>query len=351
MYLVLINRDHYSWMRSILKWAMFILEDTKFNWPIKSVILVFVLLLFSSVLIGHSLENYGLIRWQKVQTENGKGSSANNQMLESILIKAANYLPREAVLWQSLGDIYLRAGKTGAAMSIWSHRDVSPEIFIARGKNSYFSQRFEEAKMWFEIATRIDPKSSSAWLGRSITLQELKLYEEALIALENAEKEALANKESTVLLDIGREYHTWPKPKHNRAIEAYKLAIFFQTFSHPSQIIQAYYHLGEAQIRRAKFYDAIETYKLLLIEDPDHYGAHVNLGRAIMLDDQSLESFILAESIIKDAIEIEPQNKWAYRWLGVFYLDKGWNEKAEVMFLHVLELDPEDIKAKEYFSD
>ena len=49
----------------------------------------------------------------------------------------------------------------------------------------------------------------------------------------------------------------------------------------------------------------------------------------------------MAEAEIRQALELSPQNKWAYVHLGGIYRQEGWIEEAAAMYQQALEIDPE----------
>ena len=90
-----------------------------------------------------------------------------------------------------------------------------------------------------------------------------------------------------------------------------------------------------------EYEQAIELYRQILAEQPDHYESHMGLGLVYGftgLFDESLDE-------IKIAVGLRPQLPEAWLNLGKTYAMLGMYEEARPAFEKTLELDPENTEA------
>ena len=58
-----------------------------------------------------------------------------------------------------------------------------------------------------------------------------------------------------------------------------------------------------------------------------------------------------AESLYKQAVAVNPRNKWAYFALGRLYREQGELQQALAVYRQILGLDPEDRQALRAISE
>jgi tetratricopeptide (TPR) repeat protein len=92
----------------------------------------------------------------------------------------------------------------------------------------------------------------------------------------------------------------------------------------------------------------MQEVKWVISADPNHYWGHVWLGVVIWRDDGDFDK---AEKYLKQAIALNPEEKMAHRWLGKIYQESGRLTDAADAFQQVLEIDPADEIARQFFSE
>jgi len=84
--------------------------------------------------------------------------------------------------------------------------------------------------------------------------------------------------------------------------------------------------LAYAYFRARKLPEAIETYRSALALDPISPVGCANLGRALHLAGGDLTE---AEYYLREACRLQPDNVWAFSWLGLLLADTGRVDEGE----------------------
>ena len=74
----------------------------------------------------------------------------------------------------------------------------------------------------------------------------------------------------------------------------------------------------------------------------------LQLGMVIWQIDGDLSE---AERVLQRAIALKPDEKWAYLSLGGIYQQAGYIDRAAEAYQRVLEIDPEDKAASQFFTE
>jgi tetratricopeptide (TPR) repeat protein len=90
-----------------------------------------------------------------------------------------------------------------------------------------------------------------------------------------------------------------------------------------------------------RYDEAVELYKKVLEEDPQHFGATVGLGLVYGftgLFDESIE-------LLQKCVELDPSSLGARMYLAKTHLMLGMYEEASEGFTEILKTDPENEEA------
>lgn len=170
--------------------------------------------------------------------------------------------------------------------SLWSDAvSKSPESAIAQENVGFallYQGRTKEAKGHFEIASRLDPDLTDAFLARGIAYSNKGLIDKAIL-----------------------EFHA---------------ALIFRPDS-----VDVHYNLGLAYDTKGWLDQAIEQYRTALMLKPKYADAHNNLGISYAkkgLTDRAIEHF-------EDAVRLNPNDPDYHMNLARAYEIKGLDEKAK----------------------
>jgi len=178
-----------------------------------------------------------------------------------------------------------------------------PALFDILGITNVFLKKYEDAKMSFEKALKINPRFFQSLNNFGNLMYDLKEYNNALKyykkALENKTKSTYHNqnfKYREVYNNIANVFNEIGSTEE--AILNYEKAIEIDP-----DFYQAYNNLGNAQKRLGLLSDAISSYQACIRINPNYHLAHNNLGVAyydIAKIEDSLSSYNKVLSIKPD---------------------------------------------------
>jgi tetratricopeptide (TPR) repeat protein len=108
-------------------------------------------------------------------------------------------------------------------------------------------------------------------------------------------------------------------------------------FATHTEAANAYYQYGRLlQQMHAPVERVIVAWQQAVARNPKHVGALLELGTTLYQHDQEPT---LALAAARQALAIEPENKWVYYILGTFHQRAGQLSEAQAMYEHALALD------------
>ncbi|RMF29597.1 MAG: tetratricopeptide repeat protein [Chloroflexi bacterium] len=128
----------------------------------------------------------------------------------------------------------------------------------------------------------------------------------------------------------------------------YEAALAADRFVGHWERVGTHYSRGDVLRRMGRLQEAIEEFRWVVKERPEHYWGNVWLGVVLWQADGDVEE---AEKYLRQAIALKPEVKWAYRWLGEIYQKTGRWEEAEAVYRQVLEIDPQDQAALQFLAE
>jgi tetratricopeptide (TPR) repeat protein len=176
------------------------------------------------------------------------------------------------------------------------------DVFCMLGIAAHERQALEEAKKFFEAAVELNPSYVDAWLGLSLTLVELGLYDEAREAQEKARhirqgapgemdaylKQKIANRYSEIgeiLTSSG-----WPE----KAVTEYQRALELCP-----EFVDIRLRLANAYMDGGNLEKALEQFGHILQMQPDYFPARVRYGLALYSLDRSAEARAAWEYVLQ----------------------------------------------------
>ncbi len=231
--------------------------------------------------------------------------SADLAAREALLTRALALDAGNRAAHRGLGFVLWERGMREAAGAEWWRGGVLAEDFVRAGWQARDAGDVAGARDWYERAMLTEPDASEHYVRLAILYEGDEDWEQALSLYEQA------------------------------------LAVA----SFPSLGVEQRAHLGRANALRnlGRPADALSDYEWLVAHAPD-YWSYVRLGELVWKVQGDTER---AERLYLQAVALDEGNKWAYRGLAVLYENTGRLGEAAEAFRKVLELDPNDVLARQ----
>jgi len=269
---------------------------------------------------------------------------------ETLLRQAVTYAPEDYVAWRGLGFALAAQGRGDEAIAAWKIAGQMAEELFQRGDQARNLGRYEEALLWYERAAAVAPDLWDPWYYMGLTYEELEKWDDAIEAFRQAEKRPDGKEDISGSLNyhIGRilQKHIEP-PDLPTALKLYEAAIKSDGYIQNWERVGTHYQRGSILRQQGRNREAMQEFKWVISAEPKHYWGHVWLGVVIWRADGDYDE---AKKYLKQAIALNPGEKMAHRWLGKVYQESGRLTDAADAFERVLEIDPGDEVAWQFFS-
>jgi tetratricopeptide (TPR) repeat protein len=223
----------------------------------------------------------------------------------------------------------------------WKAAGAMAEEFIAAGESARKEGQYAAALAWQGWAMRIEPGRGDPWYYAGLVYEAQEQWSQALDAYRRATEIGRFQyaPDSSPYYHLGALYqwHVEP-PQLEQALAAYERAIQDAQFASAWEEADCHYKRGEVlSWQQAEPGEYIAEFRQAVAIDPAHAWAHIRLGLALYARDRDTEA---AQDLLLQAIELAPQNKWAYYYLGEVYRQEGHLDEAKQMYKAALALDP-----------
>jgi len=309
---------------------------------------IFLIFLGGPQIVGIALGNIGGILLVR---DLNAPSQLNKQRLvyaKNCLILSTNLVPERATIQRALGYVVFLEGDMEEALYIWRKTPGSEVWLLSRGITAYRLSAYEEARLWLDTTTQVKPDLGKAWYYLGLSYNKLEQPEKAWEALRLAEEQADSQPIISSIYHSQGDLLADTSAGLPEALRLYDMALDADRFIEAWRRRDAYYAQGEVLLQLGQYDEAIQSFQAVLALYNDHYWARVRLGRAIWLASGSLED---AERYYLEAIDLNPSEKSAYRWLALTYQEAGQIQEATIVYRKVLEIDPEDKMALEFLGE
>jgi tetratricopeptide (TPR) repeat protein len=269
---------------------------------------------------------------------------------ETRLRRAVTYVPEDHAAWRGLGFALAAQGRGDEAVTAWQTAGQMAEEFFQRGEQAHRLSRYEEALVWYTRAAAVAPDWWVPWYYAGLTYENLEKWDDALESFRQAEIRPDGKEDITGSLNyhIGRILQKYVEPPDlSTALNLYEAALTSDGFIQDWERVGTHYQRGNILRQQGRSQEAMQEFKWVISADPKHYWGHVWLGVVIWRDDGDFDK---AEKYLKQAIALNPEEKMAHRWLGKIYQESGRLTDAADAFQQVLEIDPADEIARQFFS-
>lgn len=205
----------------------------------------------------------------------------------------------------------------------------SKEDWLNKGVALHNLKRYEEALDAYNQAIRLDPNYALAYTGKGSALNNLKSYEEALEVCNQAIRlnpnYALTHyTKGTVLANLKRR---------EEALDAYNQSILLN----PNYAL-AYHHKGIALDNLKRYKEALDVYNQAILLDPNYAPAYT--GKGATLD--KLKYYKEALDAYNQSIRLDPNYALAYHNKGYALRALKREKEAQEAFAKARQLGYED---------
>ncbi len=274
------------------------------------------------------------------------------EIAEQHAIAAVQSCPKVADTHYRLGYIYTHQAKFNIALKAFQKtleiKPDFPEVYEWRGLIAIMQNKPEEAISYYKTSIQKKPYVQSAYynLAKAYRLlgdmksaseqlklfQQMKSYYDKTYAIEGLLKENPLD--ATLRLKLAELHLTH---KHIiAAIDTYKALIVLNP-----EFVQGYDKLGRLYMDINRPQLAIPLLNKVLELNPNAVEAHVRLGWIHSLQ----EMYDKAESHLQKAIKKMPKLTLAYHGLAEIYIKQGFINKAKKVYQDITKIDPNDKEA------
>lgn len=304
-------------------------------------VFLFTMLLFrGSAILSGGRTNVGLALLNRTMAAESPRTSVL-ATAEDVLASGAaaeEVYPRQR---RALGLVLAAGGREEEAAMIWLGVGQMATELMSWGDRARNAGQYEEARIWYERASRLSPDNPSLLYYRGLMEQRLEhlaharsLYEQGLQFLPDSKIG-----KSDFYGRLGELALQSKPPDFPEATSIFRRALAISDFGDPGGESSVHYHLGEALLALGQPKEAKKEFEWIVARQPTHYWSWMQLGKLAWDVDGNLEK---AERNLHQAMSIDPDSKWAYRIMGRVYQDAGRLEEAAAMYQKTLQLDPKD---------
>ena len=244
-------------------------------------------------------------------------------------------MPFQPQFHKSLGDLYIRQEKLQEAVEAYQRViKIKPNdlnMLNTVGHIYFDIGKIKQAQESFMKAVEIEPNNVDANLGLGLVLQELAYK---IRTLKNNEANGESVDPATLIRDaethLGRAIFFSQEILNNPKNDA-QHALYLE------KMLDAQYALANVYIIFEKHGEAVEVFKQLIEEIPDHVGATYGIGSVYL----TTGDFEKAETYLRKTLTIEPAHEYALNALGYLYAQQGQHlDEAEALIKQALKKSP-----------
>ncbi len=262
---------------------------------------------------------------------------------EKWLVTAVGDTPHlDSTIWRGLGYAHLWQEEERPALEDWQkasyNLDMVAEMHHWAALNMAQGQT-DAARQWYERAISLDGDKADTWYFAARFLEDIGEtataidYYQTGYATGQFEQVGV----SDLALRLGRIAYlaeAWADSDY-----WLNLALAEDDFRQSDRTWEAHYTRGESWRLRGDLATAAPDFEWVVAHRPNHYWAHIRLAQVRWLVEAVPDA---AEALLQQAINIDPDQKWAYKILGDLYRERGQLEAAMAMYRLALEQDPAD---------
>ncbi len=247
--------------------------------------------------------------------------------------------------WRGLALAAMSAARLDEAALAWQHVNGGPGEFALWGHQAELSDDWTAARAWHQLAVRFNPEDGDLWYRLAYAAANLgdpaatAHYEQALAAPRHN-----LFGPSNILTRLGELSRNAIPSDWPAALAYYDDALRRDAFVDTKDRLQAQLGRAEALDKLGQTVAALDAYRQVAAEWPNHYWANVHSGRLTWYVEKDTAH---AVAFLSHAISLRPDDKWAYLFLGGVYVETGQADLGVPLLRRVLEIDPADTTARQ----
>lgn len=215
------------------------------------------------------------------------------------------------------------------------------ELNYYAGAASYMSDQLDQSLQYFKAVKPGNDFYKDAAIHRAVILNRQDKTDEAISVLESAMEQAGENQRTDLIPYLSGFYQK--QEKYSSAKELLEKGL-----SAEPENTELHYEMGVLYDRMGDTKAAIDKMKLVIEMDPENADAYNYLGYTYADRDMRLDE---AESLIRRALEIEPDNGFILDSMGWVYYRKGDYDRAKDYIEKALDRVSDDPAILEHMGD
>jgi Flp pilus assembly protein TadD len=242
----------------------------------------------------------------------------------------------------------------GAAGGEMANQQLGARYGLEYGRMLAAAGRHEEALPHLQLATRLEPSNRQAWQQLGQTLAALDRRDEAAAALERFEA---LNREEGTLTAKRERFETETEDPAARAILKARELMADERYDEALEVLRAEIELAPEELRprllesrvllvAGRPQEALDRGEEIVARFPENADAYYQRGTAHL----ALEHRTSAEADFRQALALAPDHVPAMSDLAVVLTVRGERTEAERLLERVLELRPDDARAKAHLE-
>lgn len=254
--------------------------------------------------------------------------------------------PKAHVIHLNLTSALKDAGRPEEALAV-SRAFLEKFPASAEAHNTYGirlldADRLDEAASSFRRAVEIDSGYKTARQNMGETRRRQGRFEESI----RWYREVLDMDPGFVMAHAGMGAALFQSGRYDEAVESLARAASLRPYALP---ISTFGLLGDALRRQGRYEEAVDTYRGILVTDPDYGPAHAGIAYALLglkRYEDAVESFARAISLQPEP----PTNADLHTGMGEGLQELGQTETAAEHFARALTIDPRNAKALDHLA-
>lgn len=313
------------------------------TWPvgIALIVAIGVLALLAPALLARGRLNQGYLQLNRAMAAgDATAGDGAERILSQVALDGALRRPAR----RGLALLYMAQARPEAALAAWQQVDGSVDEALLWAERAKRGDDFATAERWYGVAVHLEPDNGDHWykLARAAaTLGDDAAHDYYLRALAAAERTEIGR--SNILTRLGELEKGAREPDWAAVLNRFDEALGGNDFTATADVAVAHLGRAEALERLGQFAASLAEYRRLIAAEPRLYWANVHGGRLTWYVERDAATAI---ALLRRAISINDEAKWAYLNLGLVYAGSGRPDLARPLFEQVLTIDPTDAESR-----
>jgi tetratricopeptide (TPR) repeat protein len=262
--------------------------------------------------------------------------------------KAIELNPKHADAYSNLGNIFNKITQFESALNCYNEalriKSNFAEAYFNKGNLLHAIGKFIDAIECFDKAIENRANYYEAYNNKGSSLHAIGNFKHAIASYDSA----IEIKRNYAEAYNNRGYSNHLLENYDSAIEDYKKALSFN-----SNIVEAYHNMANTYIKLSKIDMALMSFNLAISLKSNYANAYHNRGMLLITlgyEISGIEDCKTARNFYLESIKNQPLDQKIMLNLGHINKKLGDFNAAENIFKNILEIFPENHKARESLS-